>query len=148
MGAHINVLTNKFWSCFARNLRVSWQREPLDVICFSQDSHLYQLSPDFESMLFDMRNWRMNVSFFHEYPGLSGDIPPENYVTMQTITPKFGVAELIEAEKAMQIDAQHRRAPFHGNTRQRFTMYHTEQPPFEPIRQFQPVVWNEFAGYP
>ncbi|CZT17223.1 uncharacterized protein RCC_03056 [Ramularia collo-cygni] len=145
MGAHINVLTNKFWTCFARNLRVSWQREPLDVIAFSPDSHLYQLSPEFESSLFDMRSWRMDTQFFQEYPGLSGDIPPDSYVTMRTITPKFGVAEMVEAEKAMHPDAQHRRATFHGDPRQRFMLNPIEAVPgpFEPIRQFQPVVWNE-----
>lgn len=149
MGAHLNVLTNKFWTCFARNLRVSWQREPLDVIAFSPDSQLYQLSPDFESSLFDMRNWRMDTHFFQEYPGLSGDIPPDSYVTMRTITPKFGVAEMVQAEKAMQSDAQHRRATFHGDPRQRFMLNPAEPVPFEPIRQFQPVVWNDYAGgYP
>jgi len=148
MGAHLNVLTNKFWTCFARNLRVSWQREPLDTIAFLPDSQLYQLSPEFESSLFDMRNWRMDTHFFQEYPGLSGDIPSDNYVTMRTITPKFGIAEMVEAEKAMHPDAQHRRATFHGDPRQRFMLNPPEQVQFEPIRQFQPVVWNEFAGYP
>jgi hypothetical protein len=145
---HSGVLTNKFWHAFAKNLRVSWQREPLDTIRFSPESSLYYLASDFESSLFDIRNWRMDTRFHREFPGLAGDIPPDSYMPMRTITPRFGFAAIQDANKRSQSDNQQRRATVHGENLQRFMIHSVENMSYEPVRQsFQPVMWNADQFY-
>ncbi|KJX92972.1 hypothetical protein TI39_contig4478g00001 [Zymoseptoria brevis] len=147
---HSGVLTNKFWHVFAKNLKVSWQREPLDTIRFSPDTSLYYLASDFELSLFDIRNWRMDISFFQEFPLLSGDIPPDSYTPMRMIAPRFGVAELEEEDKRLHSEmpeSQQRRATFHGEVDlQRSMNGSAVNMTYEPVRQqFQPIMWN--AGF-
>lgn len=83
-------MTNKFWSLFVRNLRVTWRYEPIDIMTFSADTQLYQLTPMFEESIMDMGSWRMDMDFFRGIPQLAGDVPPYNYMPLQSMAPKFG----------------------------------------------------------
>ncbi|KXT02595.1 hypothetical protein AC578_10657 [Pseudocercospora eumusae] len=102
MSTQVDVLTNKFWALWTRNLKVAWQYEPMDALALSSDSSLYQLSNQFEGAILNMTNWRMDVNFFYGFPGLVDDIPAANYMPLRTLTPKFGLMERPHAHDRRQ----------------------------------------------
>lgn len=93
MSSQTDMLTNKFWTFFARNMRVVGDFEPFEVVAYSPKSSMYQLTDRFEYGLMDMANWRMDINFFYEFPGLANDVPPVNYMPLMQLTPRFGLVE-------------------------------------------------------
>lgn len=149
MSTQVDILTNKFWALWVRNLKVAWQYEPMDVLTLSADSALYQLSGQFEGAILNMTNWRMDVNFFYEYPGLVDDIPPANYVPLRTHTPKFGLMDRAQAEQYRLCASQQRRRtfPINSTTPQLgITQSHAEQILYQTTAQ--PVhAWNNFYPF-
>jgi hypothetical protein len=91
----------------------------------------------------------MDMQFFHEFPNLASDVPPDTYTPMRTIAPKFGIPDQEDGEKRVHPEVQQRRATVHGHSVQRFVNHHGQSIIYEPVRQsFQPVMWNaeEFYG--
>lgn len=144
MGLNTDILSNKFWTFFARNLRVAWQYEPLDVLTFSPKSCLYQLSSHFEGGILDMANWRMDVNFFYEFPGLADDIPPANYMPLRQMTPRFGLAQNLFAQQQQQLQ-QRRRATFAVEGTPRLEQVEEGTPLYDRGRESAaPQSWNGF----
>ncbi|EME49851.1 hypothetical protein DOTSEDRAFT_77028 [Dothistroma septosporum NZE10] len=86
-------LTNRFWSIYIKNIRVTWRHEPFEIMTFDGDRQLYRLSPAYETALLDMNNWKMEMDFFRGIPQLAGDVPPFNYMPLRRIEPNFGAIE-------------------------------------------------------
>ncbi|KAI5370937.1 hypothetical protein Slin15195_G018100 [Septoria linicola] len=148
MSSQTDMLTNKFWAMFARNIRVAWQFEPFDIVAFSPKSSFYQLTHNFEAGLLDMANWRMDVNFFYEFPGLADDVPPANYMPLAQIAPRFGIAERMflqqqQQQQQQQAINQQRRGTFPGEMPPRGL--HISPVPDDGLYEAAgPVAWNQF----
>ncbi|PPJ53646.1 hypothetical protein CBER1_00795 [Cercospora berteroae] len=143
MSSQTDMLTNKFWALFARNLRVAWQFEPFDIMAVSPRSSLYQLSNRFESGLLDMANWRMDINFFYDFPGMADDIPAANYMPLTQIQPRFGLMErmLLQQQEQQRMMNQQRRGTYAGELPPRTTHVVSEEAMYETTG---PVAWNHF----
>lgn len=143
MSSQTDMLTNKFWALFARNLRVAWQFEPFDIMAVSPRSSLYHLSNRFESGLLDMANWRMDINFFYDFPGLADDIPAANYMPLTQIQPRFGLMErmLLQQQEQQRMMNQQRRGTYAGELPPRTTHVVSEEAMYETTG---PVSWNHF----
>lgn len=129
MSSRTDTLTNKFWALFARNIRMIGNFEPFEIVAFSPKSSLYQLTHKFESGLLDMANWRMDVNFFYEFPGLADDVPPANYMPLTQLTPRFGLAERVmwQQQHHQQQHQQLPQAQTHPQHQQRYEQYYPQQ---------------------
>ncbi|EME87169.1 uncharacterized protein MYCFIDRAFT_84235 [Pseudocercospora fijiensis CIRAD86] len=153
MSTKVDVLTNKFWALWVRNLKVAWQYEPMDVLALSSDSSLYQLSNQFEGAILNMANWRMDVNFFYDFPGLVDDIPAANYMPLRTLTPKFGLVERANADHRRQSNTeqqqqQQRRPIFPINTTTSQLVSQAQPDPMMYQPTGQPVhAWTDFYPF-
>ncbi|KAF2212175.1 hypothetical protein CERZMDRAFT_97459 [Cercospora zeae-maydis SCOH1-5] len=144
MASQTDMLTNKFWALFARNLRVAWQFEPFDIMSTSPRSSLYHLTNRFEAGLLDMANWRMDINFFYDFPGLADDIPAANYMPLTQIQPRFGLMDrmlLHQQEQQQRMMNQQRRGTYAGEPPPRSTHVQSEEGIYETTG---PVSWNHF----
>ena len=133
-----DMLTNKFWALFARNIRMVGQLEPFEIVAFSPKSSLYQLTHKFEAGLLDMANWRMDVNFFYDFPGLSDDVPPANYMPLTQLTPRFGLADRMAwlQQQQQQIHGQQNQQQQHRF--EQFSHQHHQQHHFPQQQAIHP----------
>lgn len=48
----------------------------------------------------NMANWRMDVNFFYDFPGLVDDVPAANYMPLRTVIPRLGLTSVpFQAER-------------------------------------------------